>query len=427
MPEWYKQPVAAVLDEAAVSHTEGLEALASVRSSQAFGKSPRLCALLEFIVVRSLDGRRDDLTEQQIGIQVFGRTPGYNSAEDTIVRVTARHLRQRLDQYYATEGVADPVRIEVPRGGYVAGLVEARSPSAVEPQVGAQRVPPSTVVKLAARPRPTLVYGLLGTVAVLTVVLAWLGLAFVQLRSTQHGPQPALTGPVPLWQALFTPGRKTLVVPGDASLDAYIAWEQRPVPLEEYTTQQYLRQSTVSAPPTGMDVPLGSRSVTPMADLLLVNTAMRAADRLAASSPVAAQPGQVELRYARDMAVADTHDNNLLLIGSESFNPWVTLYQPQMDFVAHFDFAHDVYRVVNRAPAPGEQPVYEYVRRPGLPQKALTHVALLNNGQGQGRVLIVEGHLHGHNLRRSQLSYAGGAVAARAAAGNRPPRAAARL
>ena len=78
------------------------------------------------------------------------------------------------------------------------------------------------------------------------------------------------------------------------------------------------------------------------------------------------------------------------MIGSETFNPWVTLYQPLLDFDVHWDYKSDIYTVTNRAPHPGEQKQYEYDRHtPGL--KAYTLIALVNNTQGQGRVLLIEG------------------------------------
>lgn len=49
-----------------------------VLASRVFAKSPRLCALLTYICESSLEGLADELTEQQIGIHVFGRPPGYN-------------------------------------------------------------------------------------------------------------------------------------------------------------------------------------------------------------------------------------------------------------------------------------------------------------------------------------------------------------
>jgi len=103
-----------------VASEEAREALQRILVSRTFSKAPRLCSLLQYIVENSLIGRFDNITEQQIGIQIFNRSPGYNSGEDTIVRGTARHLRQRLEQYYADEGHAERLRISVPKGGYIA-------------------------------------------------------------------------------------------------------------------------------------------------------------------------------------------------------------------------------------------------------------------------------------------------------------------
>ena len=58
-------------------------------------------------------------TEQQIGVHVFHRPPGYNSSEDSIVRTHARLLRQKLAEFFATEGAAEPTIIEVPKGHYL--------------------------------------------------------------------------------------------------------------------------------------------------------------------------------------------------------------------------------------------------------------------------------------------------------------------
>lgn len=207
-------------------------------------------------------------------------------------------------------------------------------------------------------------------------------------RHFRPRPEPILesAGPEILWHALFTPGRKTLIVPGDAGLDAYIAWEQKSISLTDYTNQAYQQEITVSRPPTGKDVPLSVRSVTPMADLRLVSELVRVPDRMG-------QPelnNWIEICYARDMVVANTQNDNLILIGAESFNPWVTLYQSALDFYVRWDYKSDVGVVTNRAPKPGEPARLQYDRRlPG--QKALTLVALTDNSQGNGRVLLIEG------------------------------------
>ena len=365
------------------SHAELLRVLAS----RTFAKSPRLCELLDFIGHHPLEGRTDELTEQQIGIHVFHRPPGYNSGEDTIVRGTARHLRQRLDLYYQEEGRLDPVRISIPKGGYVATfepwpehsgvpghqpepvpLLKPHPTSCTRPPRGP--APPSSPSPSWPRSRSS----------------SW----HPSWRSSSTGRSPErLTGPQPLWNALFTPGRKTIIVPGDVSLDAYIAWEQQDVNLQDYSNQHYQQHITVSRPPSNKDVPLSSRSVTPMADLRLVAELVRVPEHM--GLPQAAN--WIDIRYARDIVVADTHDNNLILIGARTFNPWITLYQPALDFEVQWDYKSDVYSVINRAPKAGERSRYEYNRRlePGQPLDPLTHIALMDNTQGHGRVLLIEG------------------------------------
>jgi hypothetical protein len=362
--------------------------LERVLTSHSFAKSPRLCSLLGFIVAQSLKGDHGNLTEQQIGIQIFGRVPGYNSSEDTIVRVTVRQLRQRLDIYYSSEGTGNEFRIDIPKGGYIA---------TVEKQAG-RKVSESAAVVLAS-PNPSVVvqyptamgpqaprlerrlYHLVS--AVLAVMVVVLAVLCIQQRHALAS-QPASTGPLLLWNALFTPGRKTMIVPGDAALALYTVWEQRAIPLNQYVEQDYQRMSPASTPHKGM--PLAARSVTPMADLALVALLAQAPEHMGQPE----RENSVEIRYARNVAVADTHDSNLVLIGAENFNPWVMLYQPQMDFIAHYDHVADVYSIQNKAPKPGEPSIYiHHAAEPTV--NAFTHVALVNNSQGSGRVLIVEG------------------------------------
>jgi hypothetical protein len=366
--------------------------LRRVLASKIFAKAPRLCSLLEFIGLHSVGGRHSELSEQQIGIHVFGKVPGYNSSEDTIVRGTARHLRQRLEQYYVTEGEHDPIRIDIPRGGYVAVF----SDSAIEDILKLQT---SSVSSLETAHSNNLIFSsdrtvpfrrkvrlLQSAATILLLAVIGLAIAFIQQKRTSSNPVLPV-GPQPLWHAIFPGNLKTLIVPGDASLDTFIAWEQRDVSLQQYATQSYQGEPTVTRVPTHMDVPLSVRSETPMADLALVSTLVRASERM--GEPRAGN--SVEVRYARDVVVADTHDNNLIFIGAESFNPWVKLYQPEMDFTAHWNFATDIYRIDNRAPKSGELLTYQYDRRASEPKQSFTHIALLNNSQGIGRVLIIEG------------------------------------
>ena len=91
--------------------------LARVLRSRTFGQATALGRLLRHVVERTLDGGRDELKEYALGVDVFNRGADFDPRADTIVRVQARRLRAKLQQYYETEGRADPLVIALPRGG----------------------------------------------------------------------------------------------------------------------------------------------------------------------------------------------------------------------------------------------------------------------------------------------------------------------
>jgi hypothetical protein len=90
-----------------------------VIASNQFRGSLRLREFLLYIAECAVKETPEAATEQQIGVHVFQRPPGYNSSEDSIVRTHARLLRQKLAEFFATEGAAEPTIIEVPKGHYL--------------------------------------------------------------------------------------------------------------------------------------------------------------------------------------------------------------------------------------------------------------------------------------------------------------------
>jgi Tol biopolymer transport system component len=90
-----------------------------ILSSPAFAAHDRLQKFLSYVVERTLTGHVDELKEVTIGFDVFERRADYDSRIDPIVRVQARRLRDKLDEYYSSAGSRPVVRITIPKGGYV--------------------------------------------------------------------------------------------------------------------------------------------------------------------------------------------------------------------------------------------------------------------------------------------------------------------
>jgi TolB-like protein/Tfp pilus assembly protein PilF len=93
--------------------------LERVVTGPVFAQSNRLVSFLRFIVNETLAGRADEIKESVVGVEVFGRAPGYDPKVDPIVRVQAPQLRQKLRDHYDRAGVDDTLVIDLPKGGYV--------------------------------------------------------------------------------------------------------------------------------------------------------------------------------------------------------------------------------------------------------------------------------------------------------------------
>ncbi len=112
--------------------------LHKILESPEFRASKRCQDFLRFVVENTLLGKTDILKERTIGIEAFGRPASYEPSDDATVRVKAGEVRKRLGLYYAAEGAQDPLRIELPAGGYVPDftLPPARSEIDAPPRDG---------------------------------------------------------------------------------------------------------------------------------------------------------------------------------------------------------------------------------------------------------------------------------------------------
>jgi tetratricopeptide (TPR) repeat protein len=107
-------------------------ALERVLAAATFARSPSLSRLLRYVCTEALEGRTAHLHEQIVGVEVFGRAPGYDSDADNIVRASASRLRQKLAAHFAGEGADEAWVITVPRGSYVPVFTERGGAKALE-------------------------------------------------------------------------------------------------------------------------------------------------------------------------------------------------------------------------------------------------------------------------------------------------------
>jgi hypothetical protein len=96
--------------------------LEQVLDSHLFRGSRRCQTLLRHITEQTLAGDTSSLKERTLGVEVFGRPPDYDTAQDPVVRASAAEIRKKLAQYYQEPGHESEARIELLSGSYIAGF-----------------------------------------------------------------------------------------------------------------------------------------------------------------------------------------------------------------------------------------------------------------------------------------------------------------
>src|SRR5256885_16662917 len=87
-------------------------------SSKTFKTSEVHRNLLTYLAEKSLSGEAQNLKEYTVGLDVFGKPSSYDPRQESVVRMHVGRLRQKLAEYYRTEGADDPIIVDLPKGGF---------------------------------------------------------------------------------------------------------------------------------------------------------------------------------------------------------------------------------------------------------------------------------------------------------------------
>lgn len=347
-----------------------------VTASPTFARSSRLPDLLLYLCERSLQGQELLLTEQRIAAEVFERTRSFDPAADTIVRSHMLRLRQKLDAYFNEEGAKERLRILIPRGGYVPMFESmAPVPSAEEEPAPSTTTPDPGAVTRLERSRRRL------KMATATLLFLCLGLLATLLVGSSRESKLTLVhaqrGRAALWTSMFPGSSPTLLIAADSGLVMMHGLTGQNSTLSEYMARNFDRELEASPTlPRNVVMGIANRRYTSFVDLELF-------DRL--THLPEAKPGSYRIRYARDVHANDLKDTNVILSGSQDANPWIELFEPQMNFVLRDDLSRNERGFVNRTPRGGEPQYYRSVDYEyGL-------LAYLPNLSGSGHALLIEG------------------------------------
>jgi hypothetical protein len=352
-----------------------------ISESVTFSRSSRLSHLLLYLCEEQILGRGARLNELQIAADVFGRKTNFDPAADTIVRSHMLRLRQKLEAYFENERANEPLKISVPKGSYVPVFenapIEDVATTHEPPVITATPMVPETV-GIDTLQLMRIQHRILVACAALSFLCVLL-LAFLIVKRPlwQRGNISGHSTRHQLWKGLFGSRAGTMLVAADSGLVMLHGATNHNSTLEEYLARDFHREIVdVEGMQPEAALSIANRRYTSFVDLEFFDRLTHLPEALESSYTI---------RYARDISVNDLKSSNVILSGSQDANPWIELFEPQMNFVLHDDLAHNLRAFSDREPTPQEHTLYvcdhyEY----GV-------LAYLPNLGNAGNVLLVEG------------------------------------
>jgi hypothetical protein len=239
-------------------------------------------------------------------VEIFGRSPNYDTDADPIVRVTASELRKRLGQYYDNPSHASEIRILIHKGSYVAEFVApGTQPPAAETVASAPPASTATAPVPASEPiHRRRWYYLAGVVAACVLAVAAIRIVRPQSVVYEQFWRPVLNGP---HEVLLSIPQFSDHVHLDGADNPKLTWSDPLTPTPD---------------PMNVTWPLYSRRLVHISD---VAVALRISEFLGSKGKHAVLKGE------HDLTMRDLRDAPAVILGGLA-NQWTSQLLPQARF-----------------------------------------------------------------------------------------------
>lgn len=358
-----------------------------ILQSAAFRNASMLQQLLQFLVAKVYVHGNEALKEYTIGVEVFSRSQDFDPKTDTIVRVQIHRLRQKLKEYYQTDGRHDPILINIPKGHYLPTfeVLEAAEDSEIDLDPGTKRdgLPlnghglesngaPSARTVQGGKRRLFLAIFILVIAASLFACGLWVGKTWLSSRTTSQTATNSESNfdkssdPVKAFWTAFLGNDSTPVIAypdavflldnfNDLFRFRHGATDYRGAPVDAHLAQQFASNPALVA----------------RAGKLYYENSYLGFGELKAVGMLSNLFGQMGMKPiikpSRELTVDDLKEHNVIMLGSSSQNFAVA----QLNTVGDFTFQNPDTRleqwrgvIVNSQPRPNEAAMYRTERDP---------------------------------------------------------------
>jgi hypothetical protein len=361
----------------------------------AFKGSHRSGQFLRYIVEQAIAGHFESLKERVIGVELFGRSPSYDTGDDAIVRVTASDVRRRLLQHYGKYGATSEFRLILPLGSYIPEIIRRPRTKVdlYEPDAGqhhkskAARQGPLNVTSSAdptadapSRMRSGIPWLRLGFVlTALNLVVA------VAMFWAAHVSKPATVPTAVLpWSAFFSSPNTTHLITSDPNIAEIQGFTGGQISVSDYANHNYIPEPNKLTPEINRfcRVILRGDKAAAVDTVIAVNIAQIAQ----------ASSRKIKVHAARNIQLSDLKtDDNFIFLGSPRSDPWSALFSDQLDFRFVFDKDSEQEIIRNARPRPQELPSYVPTAPGWATGQSFALIAFVKNPDQNGHVLLLAG------------------------------------
>jgi hypothetical protein len=384
------------------------EHLKEVTEGNAFKGSHRSGQFLRYIIEQAIAGHFESLKERVIGVELFGRSPTYDTGEDAIVRVTASEVRKRLLQHYGRYGSTSKFRINLHSGSYVPEILRelpsndqaASSFRMVEEPNAAATLDNSIILSPSSdemdsrgplemvAPPPNVGlekagnwfrYSLAAILVLAILNVAQWGYRWTHFRHDINAAAYRLP-----WSALLNSPHALQVVISDPDIAQIQDLTGQSVSVSDYANHRYVKDESKLTPHTAelYELSLGQNK----GSLIDVPIAVRIAELAQTAFK------EVDVHPARSIQLANLQtDDNFVMLGSPRSNPWNAYFSEPLSFRFIYDNASGQEIVRNLHPRPNEQAQYVPSALGGATGQSYAIVAFVRNPEQNGQVLLLAG------------------------------------
>jgi hypothetical protein len=366
----------------------------------AFKGSHRSGQFLRYIVEQAIAGHFESLKERLIGVELFGRSPSYDTGDDAIVRVTASDVRRRLLQHYGKYGATSEFRIILPLGSYIPEIVRRprtkldlhesdagqnhESKAARQGTPTAHLAPQDLISSDPTQESPKSPSGIpwLRLGFVLTALNLIVGVAMFW---TAHASKPETVPAAFLpWSAFFSSPNTTHLITSDPNIAEIQGFTGGQISLSDYANHNYIPEPNTLTPEINRfcRVILRGDKAAAVDTVIAVNIAQIAQ----------ASSRKIKVQAARDIQLSDLKtDDNFILLGSPRSDPWSALFSDELDFRFVFDRDSRQEIIRNAHPRPHELPSYIPTAPGWATGQSFALIAFVKNPDQNGHVLLLAG------------------------------------